>query len=304
MYYHWIAFLIFVLSFLAIDMYRSLWVLEPISFRSAVRASCQWIVLALLFCGLLYFSLGEAHAIDFITGYLVEKSLSVDNLFVFLLIFTHFRVPDKAREYVLFYGVLGAIVFRMCFILAGVSLVEYFHWAFTLFGLLLIASGVKLLRKENRNNIEKTGVTSFIHSWIKKRVPYTETYHGTAFFVIEKKKWVATPLVAVLILVETNDLFFAFDSIPAILGITTDRFIVFTSNVFAILGLRSLYFALQGMMEKFHFLHYALSFILVFIGSKMLLAGVLEIPTWVTLVVVTTSLTVATVASLYGTRRN
>ncbi len=292
---HWIGFNVAIFILLFADLWHSYKNPHAVRLKEALFYSAGWITLALLFNGWIYLSFGPQHGLDFFTGYLVEKSLSVDNLFIFLVLFSHFQVPDQAKHLVLFYGLLGAIVMRALLIWAGVALVNSFGWIFIFFGLFLILTGIKLaFKNEESLKVEENA----IYRWLKRCFPFTDSYHGTRFFVTLSGVRKATPLVAVLVLIETTDLIFALDSVPAILGITTEPFIVYTSNIFAILGLRSLFFALEGVMKAFHFLHYALAFILVFIGFKMIVGHYLEIPTWFTLSVLILSLSTAIIASL------
>lgn len=293
--YHWAWFNIAIFFLLGFDLWRFFRNPHRIEIKEALITSACWISLALFFNVWIYFRFGSQPALDFLTGYLVEESLSVDNLFIFLLLFSHFKVPETAKHEVLFYGVLGAIVMRALLIWGGITLIHYFEWAFILFGVFLIITGIRLgfnTPNEERNE------ESAIYTWLKKRFPFTDTYHGNAFIIQQNGKWVATPLLAVLILIETTDLIFALDSVPAILGITTEPFIVYTSNIFAILGLRSLFFALEGVMKAFYLLHYALAFILTFIGFKMILAHYIHIPTWITLLILVISICSAIGASL------
>lgn len=292
--YHWIVFNVMIAIILGIDLWRSYRHPHAIGMREALLTSGGWISLALAFNVWIYFSFGLEHALNFFTGYLLEKSLSVDNLFIFLLIFSHFKVPETSKHQILFYGVLGAIVLRALLIWGGIELVQHFDWIFIVFGLFLIFTGVQLaLKKEGEQDIEK----GFAYRWMQKWFRFTPDYHGNAFFVKENQLWLATPLFGVLLLIEFTDLIFALDSVPAILGITTEPFIVFTSNIFAIMGLRSLFFALEGMMKRFYLIHYALAFILVFIGCKMIVADYLHIPTWITLMVIVSALSIAIVSS-------
>lgn len=292
--YHWIAFNLVIGILLAIDLWHFYRKPHPISVKEALLTSAGWIMLALLFNGWIHLTFGASAAFDFLTGYLLEKSLSIDNLFIFLLIFAHLKVPANAKHQVLFYGVVGAIVMRALMIWAGIALVESFDWVLPLFGLFLIFTGIHLaIKKETEAELEK----SITYRWLQKRIPFT-TYHGNSFIIKENGKWLATPLLAALILIETTDLIFALDSVPAILGITTEPFIVYTSNIFAILGLRSLFFALETLIKAFHLLHYALAFILVFIGAKMMLGNFIHVPTWATFLVLIVSLTLAIIGSL------
>ncbi len=231
--------------------------------------SAFWIALALLFNAGIYFQMGPDPALKFLTGYLVEKSLSVDNLFVFLLIFADFKVAPQYQHKSLFWGILGALVMRAIFIAAGVTLLNQFHWIIYVFGAFLVFTGIRMLtQKEKEMNHAENPVLKFF----KRIMPVTTEFDGGHFFIRQAGKWVATPMFVVLLVVETTDVVFAVDSIPAILAISSDPFIVFTSNVFAILGLRALYFALSGVLNLFHYLSHGLSAILVFIGVKMLIS--------------------------------
>lgn len=292
---HWVEFNVIILLILGFDLWRFFRNPHPIGVKEALLTSAGWISLALLFNIWIYFTFGAQHALDFLTGYLLEESLSVDNLFIFLMIFAHFKVPETAKHQVLFYGVLGAIVMRALLIWAGITLVQHFEWIFIVFGIFLIYTGIRLgFLTEKKEEVEENA----IYSWLRKKLPFVDHYVGNAFIVQYEGRWVATPLLAVLILIEMTDLIFALDSVPAILGITTEPFIVYTSNIFAILGLRSLFFALEGIMKAFYLLHYALAFILVFIGLKMVLTSYIHIPTWITLIVLLISLSLAVIASL------
>lgn len=293
--YHWICFNVIIIGLLAFDLWRFFRHPHSIEIKEALYTSAGWIFLAFLFNIWIYFRFGVQPGLDFFTGYLLEKSLSIDNLFIFLLLFSHFKVPETAKHEVLFYGVLGAIVMRALLIWGGITLIHYFEWAFVLFGVFLIITGIRLAF--NTPTEEKKEERA-IYTWLKKRFPFTDTYHGSAFITQEHGKWMATPLLAVLILIETTDLIFALDSVPAILGITTEPFIVYTSNIFAILGLRSLFFALERVMKAFYLLHYALAFILTFIGFKMIFAHYFDLPTWITLLILVTSICSAIGASL------
>ena len=272
---------------------------HTVRFREALAWSVAWIALAAIFAVVVFFWHGRTPALEFVTGYVIELSLSVDNLFVFLLIFRFFQVPAIHQHKVLFWGILGALIMRAIFIAAGVSLIERFHWIIYVFGAFLIYSGVKLFfQKEAEIHPEKNPVLRLF----RRLVPVTEDYAGDKFFVRNPALY-ATPLFVVLLVVETTDLLFAVDSIPAILAITRDAFIVYTSNVFAILGLRSMYFALAGMMEMFRYLHYGLSLVLVFVGAKMLLSHYWEIPTPVALAAVASVLAISVIASMANPKK-
>lgn len=292
---HWIGFNLLILALLGIDLWRFFRHPHRIGIQEALLTSVGWICLALLFNGWIYLTFGFQPALDFFTGYLLEKSLSIDNLFVFLLLFTHFNVPETAKHPVLFYGILGAIVMRALLIWGGIALIGYFEWIFVVFGIFLVITGIRLAFNTEKKEVAEE---STIYTWLKKWFPFTDHYIGNRFIVQQEGRWVATPLLAVLILIETTDFMFALDSVPAILGITTEPFIVYTSNIFAILGLRSLFFALEGIMKAFYLLHYALAFILVFIGCKLMIVNYLHIPTWLTLVILFISITSAIVVSL------
>ena len=290
----WILFNVFVVAMLVLDLgvfHRNT---HKVKFREAMLWSLVWITLAVAFAVVVYFWHGRRESLEFITGYVIELSLSVDNLFIFLLLFRFFKVSPPQQHKVLFWGILGALVMRALFILLGVGLIQRFHWIIYAFGALLIYSGIKLFFQEEAEvHPEKNPVLRLF----RKLVPVTEDYHGEAFFVRKGTRRYATPLLVVLVVVETTDLIFAVDSIPAILAITLNAFIVYTSNVFAILGLRSMYFALAGMMEMFHYLHYGLSLILIFVGAKMLVSHYYEIPTEIALSIVAGILLMSVLAS-------
>lgn len=293
--FHWIIFTFIIVLCLGFDLFRFYRNPHSIHMKEALLTSLAWIVLALIFNVWIFFDFGTEPALAFLTGYILEKSLSVDNLFIFLLIFSHFKVPDQSKHEVLFYGVIGAIVMRGLLIWGGITLAAHFQWIFVIFGLFLIITGIRLaIKRESESEIEQ----SRIYQWLKKHIPFT-SYHGNKFFIQQQGQWFATPLLAVLILIEMTDLVFALDSVPAILGITTDPFIVFTSNIFAILGLRSLFFALEGIMKAFYLLHYALALILVFIGTKMMLMDYIHIPSWLTLSILLLTLAITMIASLF-----
>ena len=291
----WIIFNIFVLIMLGIDLLVFHREEHEISIKESLTWTGIWIALALAFNVGIYYYMGSKTAIDFLTGYLIEKSLSVDNIFVFLLIFQYFKVHPKYQHNVLFWGILGALVMRFLFIFLGVSLIQQFHWIIYVFGAFLVYTGIKLaLDKDKEVHPEDNPVLKVF----RKMIPVTRDYHGQKFFVRKAGKLMATPLMVVLIVIETTDLVFAVDSIPAILAITQDPFIVYSSNVFAILGLRALYFAMSGIMQLFYYLHYGLATILSFVGVKMLLADIYHIPTIYALGFVALVLIASVVASL------
>ncbi len=290
----WILFNLFVVAMLVLDLgilnRRS----HRVGFREALAWSGLWIALAAAFAVLELFWHGRAQALQFVTGYVIELSLSVDNLFVFLVIFRYFKVPDQHQHKVLFWGILGALLMRGIFIVAGVGLIRRFSWITYAFGALLVYSGLKLLRQgETEIHPEKNPILRVF----RRVLPVTKDYVGGQFFTRGNVLY-ATPLFVVLLVVETSDILFAVDSIPAVLAITLNAFIVYTSNVFAILGLRSMYFALAGMMDLFHYLHYGLSVVLIFIGLKMLGSHYVNIPTGWALTIVLLVLGASIVASL------
>jgi len=271
----WILFNAFVLIMLALDLGVFHRKSHEVSVKEALTWTFVWIFLALVFNLIIYFWRGQQQALEFFTGYLVEKALSVDNIFVFIMIFTYFQVPTKYQHKILFWGIIGALIMRVIFIFAGVALLEKFHFTIYIFGALLVFTGIKMFNHSNSKiEPDKNPVIKFF----KKFIPVTQTLHEDKFFIRIDGKRFATPLFLVLILIETTDLIFAVDSIPAILAITQDQFIVYTSNVFAILGLRSLYFALSGIIHRFWLLSYGLAIVLVFVGIKMILIDFYKIP--------------------------
>jgi tellurite resistance protein TerC len=295
----WILFNIFVAVMLVLDLGVFHRRAHTVKFREAMIWSVIWIVLALSFAVLVYFWHGHTAALEFVTGYVIELSLSVDNLFVFLVIFRYFKVEGANQHKVLFWGILGALVMRGIFIVAGVGLMNRFHWIIYVFGALLLYSGFKLLRQDEAEvHPEKNPILRLF----RRLVPVTKDYVNGKFYV-RRHGLYATPLLVVLIVVETTDVLFAVDSIPAVLAITLNAFIVYTSNVFAILGLRSMYFALAGMMDIFHYLHYGLATVLMFIGAKMLLSHYVTLPTWAALVVVAGVLGISVAASVLFPRK-
>lgn len=300
----WIAFNVFVLVMLALDLGVFQRRSHVVRFREAIGWTLVWIALAALFSLLLY-THGQRMAADtvlsnaelslqFITGYVIELSLSVDNLFVFLLLFRFFHVPGELQRKVLTWGILGALAMRAVFIFAGVALMNRFEWITYLFGAFLIYAGIKLVVGSG----EEAPKENVVIRLFRRMVPVTSEFDGDRFFTVRKGLRYATPLAVVLLMVETTDVLFAVDSIPAVLAISRDAFIVFTSNVFAILGLRSMYFALAGLMDIFHLLHYGLSVVLVFIGVKMLGAHFFDIPIVLSLAIVIGVLATTVVLSI------
>ena len=293
--YLWLGFNVFVLLMLALDLGVFHKKSHAVSVKEALTWSGVWIALALAFNYGIYVYRGETVALEFLTGYLIEKSLSIDNIFVFALIFSFFHVPREYQHKVLFWGIIGALVLRAIFIALGAALLAEFHWIIYVFGGFLVLTGIKMAtQKEHGIHPERNPIVRLF----RRMMPVSDRYHGDKFFTFENGKRIATPLFIVLLIVETTDLIFAVDSIPAIFAVTNDPFIVYTSNVFAILGLRSLYFALAGIMHKFHYLKIGLSLVLVFVGVKMLLTDVYKIPAEVSLLFIALVLAIAVIASL------
>jgi TerC family integral membrane protein len=292
----WIIFNAAILLLLLLDLAVFNRGGRVIPFRQALLSSFAWIALALGFAAIIHYWLGTTKALEFVTGYLIEESLSVDNLFVFILLFSYFKVPPEQERTVLFWGILGALVMRGIFILAGVALVHRFHWILYIFGAFLVYSGFKLMGEGQEEQVDPS--RNIVLKLARKFIPVTESYAGRKFFVRREGKSFATPLFIVLLVVETTDILFATDSIPAILAISHDPFIVYTSNVFAILGLRSIFFALSGLMKLFHYLNYGLAVVLIFIGAKMLVSMKYQIPTWIALLVIAVVLGISVLASI------
>ena len=293
--FFWVAFNAFLLLMLVLDLFVFHRHSHIIKFREALGWTAFWIALAAAFAVLIYLWHGPAKTLEFVTGYVIEESMSVDNLFVFLLIFRYFKVPAQYQHKVLFWGIVGALGMRIVFIIAGVTLMRRFEWIIYLFGLFLIYAGAKLFRSEE---MEVHPEHNPLLKLFRRRVRVTPDYEEGKFSVVRDGMRYFTPLAVVLLVVETTDVAFATDSIPAVLAITRDPFIVYTSNVFAILGLRSLYFALAGMMEVFHYLHYGLATVLIFVGAKMLLSHYYPIPVGAALAVIAIVLGLSVAASL------
>ncbi len=291
----WVGFGVLVLVMLALDLGVFNRKSHEIHIREAIGWSVLWISIALAFNVVILLTEGHEAAINFLTGYLVEKALSVDNLFVFLIIFTFFGVEGRYQHKVLFWGIIGALVMRGIFIAAGIALISLLHWTIYLLGAFLIFTGIKIGIHQNENvHPERNPILRFL----RKFIPISREFHGDRFFIRREGRRIATPLFVALVVVESTDVVFAVDSIPAILGITTDPFIVYSSNILAILGLRALYFALAGMMKLFRYLHYGLSAVLVFIGIKMVIADWYKMPVWMALGTVGLILVVSVLASV------
>jgi tellurite resistance protein TerC len=296
----WGVFGVLVLAFLALDLGVFNRKAHVIHVREALLWTGFWVALALSFCGGVYAFEGHHKAMEFLAGYLIEYSLSVDNLFVFLLIFGYFQIPARYEHKALFWGILGALVIRAVFIFAGVALIERFEWIIYVFGAFLIYTAAKMaVSKDREVHPEKNPVLKML----RKVMPVVTTFDGGRFFLTKDGVRYATPLFAVVLALETTDILFAVDSIPAVLAITTDPFIVYTSNVFAILGLRSLFFALSGLMRIFHYLHWGLVVILSFVGIKMLLSNLVKIPVFVSLGIIVGVLVLSILASVLWPRQ-
>jgi tellurite resistance protein TerC len=295
----WVGFTALVLGLLALDLFvlhRKPHAVRP---KEALAWALVYGALALLFCGGVYLRFGSDKAMEFMAGYVIEEALSVDNLFVFLVIFAYFKVPKELQHRVLFWGVVGALVLRAIFILLGATLIQSFHGVTYIFGGFLVITGIKLLvRRDDGVHPERNPLLRLL----RRVLPVTSGYKGSHFTVRQDGRRFATPLLLVLVLIEATDVVFAVDSIPAVFAVSSDPFIVYTSNIFAILGLRSLYFALAGMMERFHYLKVGLALVLAFVGGKMLLAGVFKIPIGWSLGVVLLLLAGSVAASLLRPR--
>lgn len=296
----WIGFNLFVLAMLAIDLGVFHRKSHSVSLKEASIWSVVWISLALIFNIGIYVFRGPDPALQFFTGWLIEKSLSVDNIFVFVLLFTYFRVPAEYQHRVLFWGILGALLMRGILIAVGAVLLEEFHWILYVFGVFLIFTGIRMgTQKETEIHPEKNPLLRLV----RRFVPVTEDYEHDRFVVRKAGKRMVTPLLLVLLIIESTDLVFAVDSIPAVFAVTRDPFIVYTSNVFAILGLRSLYFVFANIIDKFHYLKVALSIILVYVGIKMLVSDIFHIPSLLSLAFIALVLTIAIIASMIRARR-
>jgi len=295
---HWAGFIVCVLFFLALDLGLFHKHARVVSLKEATAWTGLWVTLSLLFAAGVWHWRGAEEGQEFLAGYIIELSLSMDNVFVIALIFSFFRIPRMYQHGVLFWGILGALVLRGAMIFAGASLVERFHWVLMIFGVFLVYSGLKIVFSKDDDNVDPE--KNVVLRLVRKVYPVTSQLHGEKFMIVEAGKRMLTPLAMVLVVVETTDLIFALDSIPAVFGITQKKFIIFTSNVFAILGLRSMYFALAGAVDYFRYLKVGLSVVLVFIGVKMLIAEWFPIGTGLSLGIVAAILALSMAASLWG----
>ena len=292
----WTVFTVGVMVMLALDLGVFHRKAHAVSFREAAFWSIVWLILALLFDAAIWHVHGREKALQFLTGYLLEKRLSVDHIFVFVIIFRYFGIPPLYQSRVLHWGIIGALFMRFIFIFAGIGLVNSFHWMIYVFGALLIFTGAKMaLSGDEESDPSKNPALKLLKRWM----PVTNTLHEENFLVRQNGAWIATPLLAALIVVEASDVIFAIDSIPAILAITTDTFIVFTSNIFAVMGLRALYFLLSGLVGLFRFLKLGISMILVFVGGKMLISSWYHVPIGISLAVIAAVLAFSVLASIY-----
>ena len=298
--YLWVVFTAFVLGMLALDLGVFNRKAHEVHFKEALTWSAVWVALSLAFNAWIYQRFGSEKAMEFLTGYVIEKALSVDNIFVFVVLFASFSVPKEFQHRVLFWGVFGAILMRAIFIGLGAALVSRFDWIMYVFGAILIFTGIKLMKEgEAQPHPERNP----IYRLARRLFPAVPEYHGKHFFVVKDGRRYATPLLLVLIAIEATDVVFAVDSIPAIFAISKDPFIVYTSNIFAILGLRAMYFLLAGVIDRFHYLKYGLALVLLFVGVKMVIADWVHLPIAVSLAVIGGLLTLSIVASLIWPKR-
>jgi tellurite resistance protein TerC len=296
----WGSFSLFVIGMLALDLGVFHRKSHSVSVKEALTWTAVWITLAMLFNLFVYYYFDKEEALEFFTAYVVEKSLSIDNIFVIIMIFSYFRVPDTYQHKVLFWGIFGALVMRMIFIFAGIELIHKFHWLIYGFGGFLIVTGARMIFGEEKPmDPEKNPIVKLV----RKMFPITDSFEGDKFFIKRDHKLWATPLFIVVVMIEATDLIFAVDSIPAIISISEDPFIVYTSNVFAILGLRSLYFALAGIEKYFTYLKYGLATILVFVGIKMVMADFYKIPVEISLIIISFLLAISMIASVFVKRK-
>lgn len=291
----WIGFIAFVVLMLAVDLGIFNRKDHAVGFREALTWSAVWVALALVFCAIVWLQFGAQSGVEFLTGYLIEKSLSIDNIFVFVVIFAAFGIPAIYQHRVLYWGIVSALVLRAAMVIGGAAMLARFHWLIYVFGLFLIATGIKLYLQRGKSEHPEDG---WVMRFARRVIPSTTRLDGNRFITVENGRKVATPLLMALILVEVTDVVFAVDSIPAIFAVTIDPFIVFTSNIFAILGLRSLFFVLAGLVDKFRFLKVGLAAVLVFVGLKMTLVELYKIPPLVSLVVILGILATSIVASV------
>lgn len=292
----WILFGVIVIGLLAFDLGFVNRKSHASGLKEATLLTIFYVIVSLLFAGWIYLSLGVDKSYEFLTAYIVEKSLSIDNLFVFLIIFSYFNVSLKYQHRVLFYGILGALITRGIFIFTGITLINLFHYAIYIFGAFLIYTGIKLLSSGDDDKVNPED--NFILKHFSKYLPIKKDYEGGSFFVKENLKYFVTPLFIVLLVIETTDVMFAFDSVPAVLSITRDPFIVYTSNIFAILGLRALYFVIARIMPMFAYLNYGLAVVLSFIGFKMVISDIYHIPINLSLGIVMSCLIISVIASI------
>lgn len=292
----WILFGIIVVGLLAFDLGFINRKAHASGLKEAILLTFFYIVISLLFAGWIYVSLGADKSFEFLTAYIVEKSLSVDNLFVFLIIFSYFNVSIKYQHRILLWGILGALITRGIFIFTGITLINLFHYIIYLFGAFLIYTGLKLLKSDDDEKINPEN--NFVLKHFGKYLPIKKDYEGGNFFVKVNSKYFVTPLLIVLLVIETTDVMFAFDSVPAVLSITRDPFIVYTSNIFAILGLRALYFVIARIMPMFAYLNYGLAVVLTFIGVKMVISDIYEIPINLSLIIVLSCLIISVICSM------
>ncbi len=290
-----IIFHVLVVAMLAIDLFVFNRKNHAVSIKESLIWSAVWIGSALLFDVYVYFDQGHEAALTFLTGYVLEKSLSIDNLFVFILIFSYYKIPRMYQHKILFWGIIGAVVLRAAFIFAGVALIENFHFTLYILGAILVYSGYKIFREKGESEAPRQ---NFIINWLSKTLPVTSGQHQGKFWIRKNGKLMITPLFLALLTIEISDVIFAIDSVPAVLSISTDAMIIYTSNIFAILGLRALYFAVEGMINQFYYLKYGLGLILIFVGLKMLLADVIHITTGISLAFILLVLTTSVLVSL------
>ncbi len=296
----WLSFTVFIVAMLALDLGVLHRTPHDVGVKEALGWSLVWVALALVFAGGLYKLAGPTYALQFVTGYLIEKALSVDNVFVFLVVFSFFKVPSALQHRVLFWGIFGALIMRAVFIIAGAALIERFEWIMYIFGALLVFTGFKMLTAGNEE-VHPNELVAY--RLFRRIVPSTDTYREGHFFVRENGRLLATPLAAVLVVVESTDLMFAVDSIPAIFAVTRDPFLVYTSNVFAILGLRAMFFLLAGIIDKFAYLKTGLAIVLSYVGVKMLIIEYFHVPPGVSLGIVAAILGIAIAWSLIAPPR-